>query len=223
MIEPIISRSEASSALSANPVIAVLRADRAEQYAPVIEALVAGGIGCIELTLSTSGVIEALPGLASEFGTDVEIGVGTITTTAQAGAVLDAGARFLVTPVLNVDVVHAAAAQNIPVYPGGLTPTELYSGWQAGATAVKVFPASVVGPGYIGQLRGPFPDLEVVPSGGVAIDDVQAWIAAGAMAVSLGGPLIGDAFRGGDLTALARRASRVSDLAADAVRQRDGR
>ena len=113
-------------------------------------------------------------------------------------------------------VVRAAAERDIPVFPGGLTPTELFAGWRAGATAVKIFPASTVGPGYIAQLRGPFPDLAVVPSGGVEIEDAPGWIRAGALAVSLGGPLIGDAFKGGDLSELTRRAGRVSRLVAEA-------
>ena len=98
------------------------------------------------------------------------------------------------------------------VYPGGLTPTELHAGWKLGATAVKVFPASVVGAGYVGQLRGPFPDIQVIPSGGVDIEDVPDWIRAGALAVSLGGPLLGDAFKGGDLRELTARARRVREL-----------
>jgi 2-dehydro-3-deoxyphosphogluconate aldolase/(4S)-4-hydroxy-2-oxoglutarate aldolase len=90
----------------------------------------------------------------------------------------------------------------------------MHTAWSLGATAVKLFPASVVGPGYIGQLRGPFPDLPVIPSGGVSIQDAPTWIRAGALAVSLGGPLLGDAFKGGDLAALTERAAEVTRLVA---------
>jgi 2-dehydro-3-deoxyphosphogluconate aldolase / (4S)-4-hydroxy-2-oxoglutarate aldolase len=107
------------------------------------------------------------------------------------------------------------------VFPGGLTPTELLGGWRAGATAVKVFPASTVGPGYISQLRGPFPEIQVIPSGGVGIEDAAAWISAGALAVSLGGPLLGDAFHGGGLAALTARAARVSSVVAEALAARE--
>jgi len=209
-------RSPVSPILAANPVLAVLRADHADEYAPVIEALVSGGIRSIELTLSTAGVFAELPALAAEFGADVEIGVGTITSEADAVRAMDCGACFLVTPVADAGIVRAAVARGVPVFPGGLTPTELWTGWHAGATAVKVFPATTVGPGYISQLRGPFPDIAVVPSGGVTMADAAAWIAAGAVAVSLGGPLLGDAFKGGSRSALQERARRVTAMVAEA-------
>lgn len=210
-------RPAPSAILTANPVVAVMRAYHAREYAPVIEALVRGGVRSIELTLSTQGVFEELPRLKDRFGTDAEIGVGTITTVDQAVQALDGGADYLVTPAMVTAVVSAAVERDIPVFPGGLTPTELLAGWNAGATAVKLFPASTVGPGYIGQLRGPFPEMRVVPSGGIGIDDAPAWIAAGALAVSLGGPLLRDAFSGGNLTELTARAEKLSRLVSDAV------
>ncbi|WP_130175926.1 bifunctional 4-hydroxy-2-oxoglutarate aldolase/2-dehydro-3-deoxy-phosphogluconate aldolase [Cryobacterium sp. SO1] len=221
MIE--IQRPPVSAILQATPVVAVLRARHAREYAPVIEALVRGGVRSIELTLSTDGVFAFLPELKQEFGPDVEIGVGTVTSREEAARALDDGADYLVTPAMVVDVVHMAVQAGVPVYPGGLTPTELLTGMQAGATAVKLFPASAVGPGYLGQLRGPFPDMRVIPSGGIGIDDAADWIAAGALAVSLGGPLLRDAFAGGSLAALTARAERLSSLVADAVRSRGTR
>lgn len=205
-------RSAPSTLLATTRVVAVLRAAHAREYAPIIEALERGGVRSIELTLSTAGVFEELPVLLERFGSTVEIGVGTVTSARDAEAALDRGSAFVVTPTTDPAVVTACTCRAVPVYPGGLTPTELHTGWQAGATAVKVFPASVVGPGYLAQLRGPFPDLEIVPSGGVSIDDAPAWIAAGALAVSLGGPLLGDAFAGGDLSELTARARRVRAL-----------
>ncbi|MET4542274.1 2-dehydro-3-deoxyphosphogluconate aldolase/(4S)-4-hydroxy-2-oxoglutarate aldolase [Arthrobacter bambusae] len=213
-------RPAVSAILTANPVVAVMRAHHAREYAPVIEALIRGGVRSIELTLSTQGVFEELPRLTERFGPDAEIGVGTITTVDQARQALDGGADYLVTPAMVTAVVSAAVERDIPVFPGGLTPTELLTGWNAGATAVKLFPASAVGTGYIGQLRGPFPEMRIVPSGGIGIDDAPAWIAAGALAVSLGGPLLRDAFAGGNLTDLTARASKLSQLVADAVEAR---
>ena len=113
---------------------------------------------------------------------------------------------------MNTDVIALAIRNRLPVYPGGLTPTELHSAWRAGATAVKIFPEETVGPQYGKHLRGPFPDLRFVPSGGVTLDDVTAWLSAGATAVSLGEPLIGDALFGGSLEALAERAARAVAL-----------
>jgi 2-dehydro-3-deoxyphosphogluconate aldolase/(4S)-4-hydroxy-2-oxoglutarate aldolase len=210
------SRLAASALLVANPVIAVLRASRASDYDAVVDVLAENGVRSIELTLSTPGTFEYLPALLERTGADVEIGIGTIVTAQQAQRAIDAGARYLVTPVVNLEVIALAVAAGVPVFPGGLTPTELFSAWDAGATAVKIFPAETVGPQYGSHLRGPFPELRFVPSGGIGFDDVPAWLAAGATAVSLGGPLIGDALKGGSLDALAERARRVTELATDA-------
>jgi 2-dehydro-3-deoxyphosphogluconate aldolase/(4S)-4-hydroxy-2-oxoglutarate aldolase len=215
-----MNRTAASRVLTASGVIAVLRAGHAREYAPVIEALAEGGVRSIELTLSTDGVFDELDSLRSRFGEAVEIGIGTVTTVDQARAAVDAGADYVVTPVTDPEVVSLVVAAGVPVFPGGLTPTELLAGWTLGATAVKVFPASIVGPSYVAHLRGPFPGIEVVPSGGVGLDDIPAWIAAGALAVSLGGPLVGDAFAGGDLGALTARSRRAVDAVAEARAER---
>lgn len=211
------TRPAPSDILLKTRIVAVLRATHAREYSPVIQALLDGGVRSIELTLSTAGVFEELPLLRAHFGDSIEIGVGTVTTVAQAVAAMDAGADYLVTPITEPEVIKAAVHRGVPVFPGGLTPTELHRGWSLGSTAVKLFPASVVGPPYISQLRGPFPDLEVVPSGGIAIEDAPLWIRAGALAVSMGGPLIGDAFKGGSLTELTQRAAMVRRLVDEAA------
>lgn len=213
-------RPRPATLLAGSRVIAVLRAARAEDCLPVIEQLAANGVRMIELTLTTPGVLNLLGTVRDRFAGAADIGVGTITDHAQAELALDLGADFLVTPTTNEAVVAAAVARQAPIFPGGLTPTELYAGWRAGATAVKIFPATQVGPGYVSQLRGPFPDLDVVPSGGVGIDDAADWIAAGALAVSLGGPLLGDALHGGDLGKLAERSRRVTELTREASETR---
>jgi 2-dehydro-3-deoxyphosphogluconate aldolase/(4S)-4-hydroxy-2-oxoglutarate aldolase len=205
-------RPAPSTILKDTRVVAVLRATHASEYAPIIEALHLGGVVSIELTLSTPGVWDELPRLQESFGDALEIGIGTVTAAAEAEIALDLGAAYVVTPVTAPDVITACVRRGVPVYPGGLTPTELHTGWKLGATAVKVFPASTVSAGYVSQLRGPFPDIQVIPSGGVNIDDVPGWIRAGALAVSLGGPLLGDAFKGGDLQKLTARARLVREL-----------
>ena len=214
---PSVFRRPVPSVLTADSrVIAVLRARHASAYAPVIESLIAGGVTLIELTLTTAAVIDHLPGLRRAFGQDANIGVGTVVDLDNAKLVLDTGAQFLVTPTVNTNVIAAAVDRGVPIFPGGLTPTELFTGWTAGATAVKVFPASTVGPGYFAQLRGPFPEMELVPSGGIGLDDAPAWMVAGAMAVSIGGPLLRDAFEGGSLPQLTERCRRVTALVAEA-------
>lgn len=192
---------------AASRLIVVMRAGSADQYPDVIDTLATAGVRSMELTLTTPGTLEALPELVRRFGDTVDLGVGTVTTTEQAQQAGDGGAAYLVTPVTDHAVIAESIERGMPIVPGGLTPTELYSSWLAGAAAVKVFPSTVVGPGYVKDLRGPFPDLRVIPSGGVDLDAAQAWLAAGADAVSVGGPLLGDAFTGGDLTALADRAA----------------
>ncbi|NJC21520.1 2-dehydro-3-deoxyphosphogluconate aldolase/(4S)-4-hydroxy-2-oxoglutarate aldolase [Arthrobacter pigmenti] len=201
-------------------VIAVLRATHASEYAPVIDSLVAGGVDVIELTLSTRGVFEELPLIRERFGDAAHIGVGTVLTTNDAMNSLDAGAEFLITPAMNLAVVEAAVQRGVPIAPGGLTPSELHAGWAAGSSAVKLFPASTVGTEYLAQLRGPFPDMQIIPSGGVGIEQAPEWIAAGSPAVSVGGPLLKDAFDGGDPAALAARARRVCALVAEAFEAR---
>lgn len=203
------SPTSPSTNLLESPIIAVLRAQHARDYDPVVRILSGAGIRSIELTLSTPGTIELLPELRNLISPTVDLGVGTITEIGQAERAIEAGADFLVTPTMNLDIVQLACSREVPIYPGGLTPTELHAGWTAGATAVKVFPASTVGVDYISHLRGPFPDIQIIPSGGVGLDDVIPWLRAGAQAVSLGGPLIGDAFRDGSLTEMKKRADLV--------------
>lgn len=202
--------------LRASPVIAVLRAASADAYTPIIEALLAGGIRHVEVTLSTPGTLAAVPELTRRFGAEALIGVGTITSVAAAHSAIAAGSAYLVTPTTDPEVIATGVAAGIPVFPGGFTPTELHAGWAAGATAVKVFPASQLGPDYVADLRGPFPEIQVVPSGGVTIDGALDWLRAGACAVSLGGPLLQDAFRGGSLTTLTARAHELVTRIADA-------
>ena len=210
-------RTAPSALLRSNPVIAVLRASAPEDDDAVIEVLVENGVRSIELTLSTPGTLEHLPGLVARVGSAAEIGIGTVTSTAQAQRAIAGGAAYLVTPVVRPEVIAVAVDAGVPIYPGGLTPTELFTAWEAGASAVKVFPAETVGPQFGGHLRGPFPDIEFVPSDGVALDDIESWLRAGAVAVSLGGPLVGDALKGGSLDALAERARTAVSIASAAL------
>ncbi|WP_207930340.1 bifunctional 4-hydroxy-2-oxoglutarate aldolase/2-dehydro-3-deoxy-phosphogluconate aldolase [Streptomyces hainanensis] len=186
-------------------VVAVLRADDADRYLPVCRALAEEGVTALEVTLTTPGTLDVLPALRDALP-HADIGVGTVLTTEDLRAAVAAGAGFLVTPVADPALVRAARAAGTPIVPGAMTPTEVRTVWAAGASAVKVFPAATVGADYLGHLAGPFPGLVTMPSGGVGLDDVPAWIRAGAAAVSLGGPLVGDALAGGDEGALRERA-----------------
>jgi 2-dehydro-3-deoxyphosphogluconate aldolase / (4S)-4-hydroxy-2-oxoglutarate aldolase len=210
-----ISRPPLSDRLASSKVIAVLRAPHVAALAPVCDVLVEEGILGIELTLTTPDLLGALSDLVDRYTATADVGVGTILTELEAQRAIDSGAQFLVTPTMNLPVIELAVRRQIAVIPGGLTPTELAAGWDAGATAVKIFPAQTVGAGYLKHLRGPFPDLQAVPSGGVDLDASRQWLAAGAVAVSIGGPLLGDALNGGDLSALRDRCGAVRAVVAE--------
>jgi 2-dehydro-3-deoxyphosphogluconate aldolase / (4S)-4-hydroxy-2-oxoglutarate aldolase len=199
------SRPPLSDRLTSSKVIAVLRAPHLSALAPVCDVLAEEGILSLELTLTTPGLLDALSGLVDRYANTADVGVGTVLTEVEAQQALDSGAQYLVTPTMNLPVVKLAVDRQIAVFPGGLTPTELAAGWNAGATAVKIFPAETVRAGYLKHLRGPFPDLEAIPSGGVDLKATRDWLDAGAAAVSIGGPLLGDSLKGGDLAALRDR------------------
>ncbi len=158
-----ISRPPLSERLITGRVIAVLRASHVAALAPVCDVLVEEGILSLELTLTTPDLLGALADLVSRYADTADVGVGTILTEADAERAIECGARFLVTPTMNLPVVRLAVQRQIAVFPGGLTPTELAAGWHAGATAVKIFPAQTVGAGYLKHLRGPFPELQASP------------------------------------------------------------
>ncbi|MDN4616335.1 bifunctional 4-hydroxy-2-oxoglutarate aldolase/2-dehydro-3-deoxy-phosphogluconate aldolase [Leifsonia sp. F6_8S_P_1B] len=199
-------------------LIVVARARQAEDYDRVLEALLDAGVRSVELTLTTPGTIERLPRLLDRFGGDADLGIGTVTSTDQLRRAVEAGARYLVTPITVPELLAEAVTAGVPLVPGGFTPTELFASWSAGASAVKVFPAGRLGAGYVKDLRGPFPDIHVVPSGGVDLESAAEWLAAGAAAVSVGGPLLGDAFARGDLDALRERARAFVAVAGDGAR-----
>ncbi len=195
-----------SAAIVESGIVAILRAPSAGGFSAVADVLVAAGITAIEVTLTSAGALEAISGLRRRLPSGTVIGAGTILTADDAKAAVDAGASFLVSPVLDT-----LAGQTVPCYPGAYTPTEVYSAYRAGAPLVKLFPAGGLKPAYLKDLRGPLPQVRILPTGGIALDDIADWLDAGAAAVGLGGPLVGDAASGGSLTALSARAKRAVD------------
>lgn len=188
-------------------VVAIVRAPSPLFVAAAVETLVRAGLTCIELTLTMPDAVAQIGVLAKQFGDDASIGAGTVLTSAQATSCIDAGAAFLVAPSVVPAVVRVARRVGVPCLPGAHTPSEIVSAWESGASAVKLFPASLGGVAYLRDVRAPLPNIAIVPTGGIRIDDAAGYIAAGAIAVGVGGPLFGDALTGGDLAALAKRAS----------------
>lgn len=195
-----------TEAVVAAGLIAVLRAGTARHFRAVTEILVEAGVRVVEVTLTTPDAVPVLAELTSAFDDEVIIGAGTVMTADQAEACVAAGARFLVSPTASPDVIAAARVAGVPAYPGALTPTEIVTAHRSGAPAVKLFPASAVGPRFVRELHGPCPDIPLIPSGGIEPQDVAAWLAAGAAAVGLGSPLIGPAGEHGPDRGLAERA-----------------
>lgn len=165
-------------------VIAVARGLDAQSAPRLATALAAGGLHTVEVTVEGGAGFEAIEAVA---GGELVVGAGTVVTVEQAIRAVAAGARFIVSPHFDVAVVEWALAEGVPVVPGALSPTEVASAWRLGPAAVKIFPANLGGPEYLRSLRGPYPDLALVPTGGVDSGNVAAFLAAGAVAVGVGG------------------------------------
>ena len=196
-------------------VVAIDRRLDPERVTDIADGLLGGGVRSFELTLNEpqSAALASIEVVARHAaGTGLTVGAGTVLSIEAAQRAVDAGAAFLVMPHTDAALIAWAAERGIPAFPGAFTPTEVLSAWRAGATAVKLFPASVAGPAFIREFRGPFPDIPLVPTGGVTADTAPAFITAGAIAVGLGSWLTGD----GDATGIAERGARVVRAVAEA-------
>jgi 2-dehydro-3-deoxyphosphogluconate aldolase / (4S)-4-hydroxy-2-oxoglutarate aldolase len=180
-----------TDALLASGVIAVVRLSDARNLRGAATALAAAGVGAVEITLTTPGALDTIAELASDQGVKgCMIGAGTVLDVKAARDVIARGARFVVSPAFDRFVVRYCRDHHVPCLPGAFTPTELHEAWRAGATAVKLFPASTLGPRYLPEVLAPLPFLRVVPSGGVSLENAAEWIRAGAAAVSIGSALV---------------------------------
>ena len=180
-------------------IIPVVRATSADQALAAVEAIRAGGIPLLEITMTVPGAVKIIESLAGR----ALLGAGTVLDAQTARKCVDAGAQFIVSPSLDLPTIEACRALNIPVFPGALTPTEVVTAWRAGASAVKVFPANAVGgASYLKSLKAPLPQIELIPTGGISLKNVAEFIEAGALAVGVGADLVqGDA---ASITAKAR-------------------
>src|SRR5579863_6593628 len=172
-------------------LIPVLRAKSVAQGRAVVEAMVAGGVTVVEVTMTVPGAVALLKELKREYGTKLLLGSGTVITADQAQATIDAGAEFVVSPSLHPEVIAFTKRNNKVSCPGALTPTEAITAWDAGADYVKIFPCSAVGgASYLKALLAPFPHLKLIPTGGVTLQTAESFLSAGARALGIGSDLV---------------------------------
>jgi 2-dehydro-3-deoxyphosphogluconate aldolase/(4S)-4-hydroxy-2-oxoglutarate aldolase len=184
------TKAEIISRLVKPGIIAVVRAQKAEQVPPLCEALLAGGVLAIEITMTTPNALAAIRDARARFGERALIGVGTVLDGKTCQAAIDAGAEFVVTPICRIQLVKLAQAADRPIMLGAYTPTEAQLAHEAGADFVKIFPADTLGPGFIKSLRAPLPHLKIVPTGGVDVGNVADFLKAGCAALGVGSSLV---------------------------------
>jgi len=174
-----------------NPgILAVIRADSSEQLISVAEALYEGGVIGLEITMTTPNALQVISDVSKRFGKKVLVGVGTVLDPETCRAAILAGAQFAVTPVLRPEVIKMCNRYGIPVAAGAYTPTEALTAYESGADFVKIFPADQLGPQYIKNILGPLPQLRIIPTGGVTVATVEAFIKAGCVALGAGSSLV---------------------------------
>jgi 2-dehydro-3-deoxyphosphogluconate aldolase/(4S)-4-hydroxy-2-oxoglutarate aldolase len=200
-------------------LLAVIRGPSPELTVQMVEALVKGGVLGIEITYSTPNAEEVVKTLVGKFGDQIVLGMGTLTKPEQATSAKAAGANFLVSPISEANLVKAMVASDLLTMAGALTPTEVFQAYSLGTDVVKVFPGSVGGPGYIKALKGPFPYIPMMPTGGVSAGNVADWFAAGVVAVGAGSELCPPALaKEGNFAEITRRAAEFVQIVKSARR-----
>jgi 2-dehydro-3-deoxyphosphogluconate aldolase/(4S)-4-hydroxy-2-oxoglutarate aldolase len=204
--------------IRATGLIPVVRAESAELAMRAVEAIKVGGVDVLEVTMTVPGAIDVIAKLAATFGTEVVIGAGTVLDPDTADRCVQAGAQFIVSPALNEETISFCRRHEVAIFPGALTPTEVVRAWNAGADAVKVFPAGAVGgASYLRALKAPLPQIELVPTGGVSLKTAADFIKAGAMALGVGADLVDTkALREGRDEVLTERAREFLEIVREA-------
>jgi 2-dehydro-3-deoxyphosphogluconate aldolase/(4S)-4-hydroxy-2-oxoglutarate aldolase len=183
-------RADTVRRIEACGVVAVIRLRDGSRLRAVVEALAEGGITALEVTMTVPRAIELIGEIAPTLPPGFLIGAGTVIDAETARAAVAAGARFIVGPVFRPAVIEAAHAAGAAAMPGCFSPTEILAAWDAGADVVKVFPATALGPAYFKDVRGPLPQVKLMPTGGVSLENAGEWIRAGAVAIGVGGALV---------------------------------
>ena len=185
-----LPRSQITAAIEELGVVAIIRMQDPAAVRGVVDALAEGGVRAVEVTMTVPRAIELIGEIAPTLPEGFLFGAGTVLDGDTVKRAVAAGARFIVSPVFRRDVIEAAHREGVPVMPGCFTATEILNAWDAGADIVKVFPATSVGPSYLKDIRGPLPQVKLMPTGGVSIDNVGDWLNAGAVAVGVGSALL---------------------------------
>ncbi|HYC73060.1 MAG TPA: bifunctional 4-hydroxy-2-oxoglutarate aldolase/2-dehydro-3-deoxy-phosphogluconate aldolase [Opitutaceae bacterium] len=208
-----MSKTDILNRLRTYKVVALIRADSADSLLDCAGALQAGGLGAIELTMTTPGAIDMVARVSKELP-DALIGLGTVLDPDTARAGVAAGAKFIVTPAVRPAVITACRQMQVPILSGALTPTEACTAWDAGADVIKIFPAEFFGPAYIKSLKAPFPKMEFLPTGGVTPETVGEFLKAGAFATAAGSALVAPAaLKARDWAAITARARQFVEAA----------
>ena len=213
-------RAAVTAQIEALGVVAVIRVKDPGKLRAVVDAMAEGGVRALEVTMTVPGAVDLIRALAPSLPADCLLGAGTVTDVATARAVIDAGACFVVGPVFRPDVIAVCHEHDVAAMPGCFSPTEIFAAHECGADIVKVFPATMLGPQFLKDVRAPLPQVKLMPTGGVTLDNAGDWIRAGAVAVGLGSALLDataiDSSRFDVITANARRV--VANVAAARVR-----
>jgi 2-dehydro-3-deoxyphosphogluconate aldolase/(4S)-4-hydroxy-2-oxoglutarate aldolase len=205
-----MTRDQVLDRLLAAKAVAVIRTKDAAKLAEAADALRRGGVMAIEVTMTVPGAVEVIRRMAKAKAEDVLVGAGTVLDAGTAADVIAAGADFVVSPITDAGMIEFCRAAGVLAAPGAFTPTEIVAAWRAGADIVKVFPATSLGPQFIRDVRGPLPQLRLMPTGGVTIENARDFIAAGACCVGLGAALVdAKAVEAGDWSAVEARARRL--------------
>jgi len=204
------TRAATTAAVEQAGIVAVIRIKEPARLRAVVDALAEGGLRAIEVTMTVPGAIGLIAELSPHMPEGFLLGAGTVTDADTVRRVVDAGARYIVSPVFRRSVLEACHSLDVAVMPGCFSPTEILDAWEMGADVVKVFPATALGPGYIKDIRGPLPQVKLMPTGGVTLDNAGDWIRAGAVAVGVGTALTdATAIAAGDYAKLRANAERI--------------
>jgi len=183
-------RDSIAAAVEQAGIVAIIRMKEPEKVRAVVDAIAEGGIRALEVTMTVPGAVDLIRQLAPTMPAGFVLGAGTVLDAETAARVIDAGARFIVSPVFRPAVIAACHKHDVAAMPGCFTPTEILEAWDAGADVVKVFPATALGPSYLKDVRAPLPQVKLMPTGGVTLDNAGEWIKAGAVAVGVGTALL---------------------------------